>query len=122
MFSRRKPVAYYAHSLRIYGTKTEKQQQRRIHYRGYKVINPNGLLSDVTWKEDAAELIRGADCVICTEYCNYIGRGVDWELRYAFELGKPVYVLRGWRLISLTLNNVEIIGINWAVQWAEIRV
>jgi hypothetical protein len=120
MFGRRKPVAYYAHSLRIYGTKLERKQGRRIRRCGYKVVNPNGLLSEATWKDDAVRLILDADVVICTEYQQHIGRGVAWELEYAFGLHKPVFVLRGRSLIPLKPSSVVVLGLDWAIRWARI--
>jgi hypothetical protein len=119
LFGKKRPVAYYAHSLRIYGSQIERRQERRILRHGYKVINPRQALGR-DWQGDALRIIQGADAVICTEYLDYIGKGVAWELGQAFGLGKPVYVLRGARLVLLSPSNVVGVGINWAILWAKI--
>lgn len=111
---------YYGHSMRIYGTWREKRELWYLRLRGYRVCNPNGQLERRAWKAQAHSLIDKCNVFIFSEYRAHMGRGVTEEIAMALDMHKPVYVLRDWRLHPVTNENVTVLNIDWAVQFARL--
>ena len=111
---------YYAHSMRIYGSDRECEEHQYLHRKGFRVCSPRGKLNRDNWYKRAQEFIGVLDAVVFTEYRDHIGRGVTEELLYAFNIDKPVYLLRDRLFYPVFNHNLYILGSDWAVCYAEI--
>ena len=113
---------YYAHSMRTYGTRVERKQLRQLRKFTNEITNPNGLLSRFGWQAQARALIDMCDCLVFSEYQDWIGKGVEWEIQYAHNQGKIVYALREGVLFPIQPSDITVAGWDWAVRWAYVDV
>ena len=111
---------YYAHSMQIYGSDREREEHQWLHQQGYQVCNPNGKMNAQNWLKRSKDLIQACDCVVFSEHKGHIGRGVTQELWRAFDMGKPIYVLRNNRLFPVFSRHIKVVDRNWAVHYARI--
>ena len=110
---------YYAHSMRTYGTQAEKEQLHQLRRFGLgTIVNPNGRLSRDNWKAQAKALIDSCDILVFSEYQQWIGKGVTWEIEYAHSTNKAVYVLRNGCLQHVVEYDIGVAGWDWAIRWA----
>ena len=111
---------YYAHSLRIYNTSKEQLELKQIAelFPSFKVINPNGRLSEI---KEAFSLIDKSDGVVASEYQRHIGKGVYDEICYALSKRKIVVLLRDGRLFRVySKHQIEVLDIDWQVHYARV--
>jgi hypothetical protein len=87
--------AYYAHSMRKYGTQEEADERAYIEsvYSG-KVTCPKRDLGELGSMARYLEFVSTVDAVYATEYKNHVGKGVYDECRHALSLNIPVFLVR----------------------------
>ncbi len=95
MRKRKIDTAYYAHSMRIYNSKLEKEEFDFINnrYKG-KVICPNKELGELGDINKYLEIVKNCKEVYISEYHGMIGKGVFDECKTALNENIPVYIIR----------------------------
>jgi len=101
-----KPIAYYAHSMHLYGSKQEDRDVKLLESLGYSVINPGSTEIQVEleyWMKDNSEKEAMAffkeyaeECDLLAYRCHVdlkIPSGVMQEIDWAIAYGNPVLEL-----------------------------
>lgn len=95
MRKRKVDTAYYAHSIRIYNSKLEKEEFDFINNRCKgKVICPNKELGELGDIKKYLEVVKSCKEVYISEYGGMIGKGVFAECKTALKENIPVYIIR----------------------------
>ena len=99
---------YFAHSMQIYGTRESRAAEIRVMraFPGCRVLNPETLDWDAMttrYGEGGAywHVVRLCDVIVVLERRGHVGKGVFEEVRAARAQNKPVFVLRGTRLLPV---------------------
>ena len=87
--------AYYAHSMRIYNSTTEKNEFDFIkkRFKG-KVICPNNELGELGDIKKYLEVVKKCKAVYISEYLGMIGKGVFLECETALKKDIPTFIVR----------------------------
>ena len=111
---------YYAHSMQIYGTDREKSERALLEHLGFNILCP---CRDLNLGNDMDKYLRiVAKCknVVCSEYSEFIGKGVYLELKWALRHNIPCYVLRDcilYHVIEVEIYNDQ----DWATTFGRIK-
>lgn len=117
---KKKPiVAYYAHSMRLYNSRTEKSVLRHLRRLYPKVINPNELGNFGSIQPYLSIIIHIADVVVCSEYQGYVGKGVFEEVQTAIRFKIPVHVVRG-RYLRPVLGIKQHDALDWKIKFGKL--
>lgn len=99
---------YYAHSRQIYGTDRERQERDFISdmFRNCEVVCPNRDMGELGSLDPYLAMVEKSDIVVCTELDELVGIGVFSEVKHARKIGKPVFIMRGFRFYPATGQQV----------------
>jgi hypothetical protein len=90
-------IIYYAHSKRIYGTDVEKRELEIIRkaYHTAIILNPSNLgwKSEPDWYHWMQNEFPKTDLVIFSDWNEFIGKGVYFEIEEAKRLSIPIKYL-----------------------------
>lgn len=123
-----KPKVYYAHSMRLYGSKREAEALKFLRTWDWaEIVDPNKDMPEEEYSEMEQYLEMVATCrmVVCSEYKRHIGKGVYQEVELALQKRLPVMLLRkvpkGWHLIAV--RGVETVDeTDWVVKYGKLRL
>jgi hypothetical protein len=111
---------FFSHPMKLYGTEAERRQLALIkeHFAGYEVVDPSkeerpgkGRGRGVEGEEEEVgeggikfylQLVDSCDCLVFSRLFGNITEGVRPEVEHALAERKPVYELRGARIIAFT--------------------
>jgi len=114
-----KPTAYFAHSMRDYGSKVEAEVRAELEKR-FKVLCPHRDLAYGGNMTGYFRMIRWCDLTIVLEHKDHVGRGVFEEVRAAFESKKRVLVWRAGKLRPVV--GVDVADRNdWKVKYGRLN-
>ena len=85
---------YYAHSMQIYDTDREKSERGLLEHLGFNILCPNRDLKLGNDMDAYLRIVAKCKNVVCSEYSEFIGKGVYLELKWAMRHDIPCYVLR----------------------------
>lgn len=96
---------YYAHSLKIYNTRREKNELRYLKRKFFKIFNPKTELQwdSMTKMQPYFEAVQGSTLIIASEYKKYIGKGVFDEIKIALKNKIPAFCLKK-KFLNLSLS------------------
>lgn len=121
-------MLYYAHSLRKYNNIEEKKELELIkkHFGEQTTIfNPNCQKVSSIGREGSImryllNLIRKEiDILVFSTYCDFIGRGVYDEIMAAKDKKIPIFIIKDGKVEKYDSNQIKLLGINWAIQYAQ---
>jgi len=115
---------YYAHSKAIYGTQREKEELCFLKL-VFDVVDPNNDMGERGNIKYYLEAINKCDLVICSEYQDFIGKGVFQEIDWAIKNNKPVLCMRPHDktfLLSLVKDTKIHDVTDWHVKYGKLTV
>lgn len=118
-------VVYYAHAKKLYCTVEEKVQLQWLRSTFKRVIDPNSDLGELGSITKYLEIIKQqCTVVVCSEYFDYVGRGVFEELQFARKSGMPIFCLRkvDGDFILCRIKNGKIVDKNDWVNYAKLDI
>ena len=120
-------VIYYSHSMRKYDTKAEKKELSIIAkaFTQLAIYNPNNKeIQNSSFPMVACLKVIEDDqtkVVVFSTYKDHVGRGVYTEVLEARMLGKPVYMIKGRKVISFDNMRLRVIDRDWATYYAVVE-
>lgn len=115
---------YYAHSLKIYNTRREKNELRYLKRKFFKIFNPKTELQwdSMTKMQPYFEAVQGSTLIIASEYKKYIGKGVFDEIKIALKNKIPAFCLKKkfFKFKLIRIKDIKYIGIDWKKYYGKI--
>lgn len=117
---------YYAHSMRIYNTDTEKHELKLIakYFPSMKIFNPNQNKVQFAINPMATCLKKINDLsiasVVFSPFLEWVGRGVYEEVLEAERIGKPIYLIDNDEIIPFK-GYLRLYALDWGVRYAKIK-
>ena len=101
---------YYAHSMHLYSTDTEKSERQALEKMGFNIICPSRDLKLGNDMDAYLRIVKQCKRLICSEYSGFIGKGVYLEIKVALANNIPSYVLRDgflYRIFKINVFNTD---------------
>jgi len=120
-------IIYYAHSMKIYGTKRERKELKFLQEKFKTVINPS-TDPKLQWNGSMSiyyDAVSESDITVCSEYKKCIGKGVFYEINVALDGGKKVYCMKkdGKSFKLVEVDRVEEYNnYDWSVEYGKVVI
>lgn len=111
---------YYAHSMQIYGSDHEKLERGILEQLGFNILCPNRDLKLGNDMDAYLKIVAKCKNVVCSEYSEFIGKGVYMELKWAMRHDILCYVLRDhtlYHVVKLKIFNDQ----DWQTTFGKIK-